>query len=615
MYMAMNKWAKALTASVGGALLALGGVWLGKDHIPVTWTLQVKGWIQGYDIDHDVRIAMPDGTQLAASLYKPLGATGPLPTIYLRLPYGRLVHGEGIRAASYAKFGYAVLVQDVRGKYDSGGDFQTWQHATGDGAATLDWITRQPWSNGKVGTLGCSALGELQYSLARAHHPAHRAMVASGAGGGIGMAMGGYEAFGWFESGVFELAAGFGWFQENGTLRPGMPIATDVKHARELNTLPMASMIQRVQPGRNGFEDFMSIPLGDPRWDAYDYVTEKDTLSTPALVVNTWGDQTLQGALDLAALNARSGVEQHVILGPGNHCEHLSLQDTDHFGELEVKNAKAPYPVVFRQWFDHWLKDEGPGLSQQPPYIFYVLGEHRWLGADAWPPKEAVMQRWYLHSQGRANSAKGDGRLQLAAPAEGASDVYRYDPMNPTPTRGGPICCTGNPADVSGPVNQKDVESREDVLVYTSDPLTANLRIAGPLMARLVVSSDAKDTDFVARLVHVWPDGRATNIQEGVLRARYRKGMTQPELMEAGQQYELDVGMRSIAYLVPKGHRIRLDVTSSNFPRLERNLNTGGRNYDETTGVVATNKVHHGGASLSYLTLPVLDKVTDWQRP
>lgn len=613
--MAMKKWTAWVAAIAGAAALALGGAWVGKDHIPATWVLTAKGLIQGYDIDHDVRIAMPDGTQLAASLYKPRGATGPLPTIYVRLPYGRLVHAEGMGVAAYAKFGYAVLVQDVRGKYDSGGDFQTWQHATGDGAATLDWITRQPWSNGKVGTLGCSALGELQYSLARAHHPAHRAMVAAGAGGGIGMAMGGNEAFGWFESGVFELAAGFGWFQENGQPRPGLPMAETVQHGKELRTLPMLSMIQRVQAGRNGFEDFLSIPLGDPRWDAYDFVNEKDTLSTPALVVNTWGDQTLQGSLDLAALNARSGVEQHVIVGPGNHCEHMTLQDTDRFGELEVKNAKVLYPIIFRQWFDYWLKNKGEGLANQPPYIFYVLGEHRWLSADAWPPKEAVMQRWYLNSAGKANSVKGDGRLQLGVPDVAAADVYQYDPMNPTPTRGGPICCTGNPDDVSGPVNQKDVEARNDVLVYTSDPLSADLRIAGPLSARLVVSSDAKDTDVVARLVHVWPDGRATNIQEGVLRARYRKSITQPELMMKGQQYQLDIRMRSIAYLLPKGHRIRLDITSSNFPRLERNLNTGGRNYDETQAVVATNAIHHGGTSLSYLTLPVLGKVTDWRRP
>lgn len=590
-------------------------VWKGKDHIPPTWTLQAKGLIQGFEIDHDVRIAMPDGTLLAASLYKPRGTQGPLPTIYVRLPYGRLHHGEALAMSAYAKFGYAVLVQDVRGKYDSEGEFKTWAHATGDGSATLDWITRQPWSNGRVGTIGCSALGELQYSLARAHHPAHKAMIASGAGGGIGLAMGGYEAFGWFESGVLQLAAGFGWFQENGTFSPKQKIATGVDHAESLRQLPMKGMVARVQPGPNGFDEFLSIPLHDRRWDAYDFVNDRDQLKTPALVINTWGDQTLQGSLDLAALNAKSGVPQHVILGPGNHCEHLTLQDTDRFGELEVKNAKAPLAQMFRSWFDYWLKGEGDGLKAQPPYAFYVLGEHRWLAADQWPPKEAQVQRWYLHSQGRANSARGDGVLTPEMPQQQGQDGYRYDPMNPTPTRGGPICCTGNPADVSGPVDQKDVESREDVLVYTSAPVAADMRIAGPLTARLVVSSSAKDTDFIARLVHVWPDGRATNIQEGVLRARFREGMMKPQLMEPNQTYELDVRMRSIAYLIPKGHRLRLDITSSNFPRLERNLNTGGDNYTETQAVVAHNRVHHGGATLSYVNLPILDKVQDWQRP
>ena len=399
---------------VAGALSVLAvAAWQGKDHVPSTWTLQAKGLIQGFDIDHDVRIAMPDGTRLAASLYKPRGAKGPLPTIYVRLPYGRLHHGEALAMSAYAKFGYAVLVQDVRGKHDSEGEFKTWAHATGDGAATLDWITQQSWSNGKVGTIGCSALGELQYSLARAHHPAHKAMIASGAGGGIGLAMGGYEAFGWFESGVFQLAAGFGWFQENGTFSPKQNISTHVNHAESLRQLPMKGMVARVQSGPNGFDEFLSIPLHDRRWDAYDFVNDRDQLKTPALVVNTWGDQTLQGSLDLAALNAKSGVPQHVILGPGNHCEHLTLQDTDRFGELEVKNAKAPLVQMFRSWFDYWLKGEGDGLQAQPPYMFYVLGEHRWLAADQWPPKEAQVQRWYLHSQGKANSAKGDGLLTM----------------------------------------------------------------------------------------------------------------------------------------------------------------------------------------------------------
>jgi putative CocE/NonD family hydrolase len=284
----------------------------------------------------------------------------------------------------------------------------------------------------------------------------------------------------------------------------------------------------------------------------------------------------------------------------------LSLADSDHFGEVEVHHTKQPYALWFRRLFDYYLKGEGPGLADLPPYLYYVVGENRWLEAKQWPPEQAQIQHWYLSSQGHANSVKGDGALQLEAPSVEKADQYHYDPAKPVPSRGGPLCCTGNPTDVAGLVNQRDVESRHDVLVYTSAPLDKPMRIAGPLNARLVVSSSALDTDFVARLVHVRPDGVATNIQEGSLRARYREGMTRPVLMKPGQRYELTVRMRSMAYLIPKGHRIRLDITSSSFPRLERNLNTGGRNYDESVGVVAVNTVHHGGPARSFMELPVL---------
>lgn len=607
-----KRWALALLVLLTALLLV---VWALREKLPPLWEQRARLFLQGVVADDTIRITMPDGTRLAASLYRPRGATGPLPTILVREPYGRLQHGEALRSASFAKFGYAVLVQDVRGKFDSEGQFSLWEKATDDGVATLDWIIKQPWSNGKVGTYGCSALGENQYSLARARHPAHKVMIASGAGGGIGSAMGSREAFGWFEGGIFQLAGGFGWFQEHGTRDPNASVASQLDYATALRSLPLIDMVRRVQPGPNGFDDFLSIPLGDPRWESHDFVGEDDHLTTPALVINTWGDQTLQATLDLveftkAGQPASQVPEQHVILGPGNHCEHLSLDDSDHYGEVEVHNTKQPYSLWFRRLFEHYLKGEGPGLADLPPYLYYVVGESRWLESKQWPPEQAIVQRWFLGGQGHANSAKGDGALlpeAAAASAAEASDQFRYDPAKPVPSRGGPICCTGNPQDKAGLVNQAEVEARDDVLVYTSAPLDKPMRIAGPLNARLVVSSSAPDTDFVARLVHVRPDGLATNIQEGALRARFREGMTRPVLMKPGQRYELTVRMRSMAYLIPKGHRIRLDITSSSFPRLERNLNTGGRNYDESVGVVAVNTVHHGGAARSFVELPVLD--------
>ena len=241
-------------------------------------------------------------------------------------------------------------------------------------------------------------------------------------------------------------------------------------------------------------------------------------------------------------------------------------------------------------------------LAARPRHV----GEQRWLAAPGWPPPEARIEHWYLDGAGHANSARGDGVLAPARPASAAFDEFVHDPLKPVPSRGGPVCCTGNPADRAGPVDQAEVEARPDVLVYTSAPLVAPLRIAGPLHAVLNVSSSAVDTDFVARLVDVAPDGRALNMQEGALRARYREGFDHPKLLVPDEVVTLTVDMRAIGWTVPAGHRLRLDIASSSFPRLERNLGTGGDNASATRVVRARNRVLHGGERLSWIELPVL---------
>jgi len=582
-----------------------------KAFVPPVWIVQLNGLRFSYRVDHDVRIRMPDGVHLATSLYLPRG-DGKLAAVLVRLPYDRLAYTEGLNAAEFfARHGYAVLVQDLRGTHASEGEFAPYRHGTSDGAATLDWITAQTWSNGRVGTYGCSALGETQLVLARAHHPAHRAMIPLGAGGAVGSAAGRYAYFGVFEGGIFELASGFGWFLEHGAASPRAAPAPQVDIAAALRTLPLSGMVQRQRPGPNSFEDFVRTPLVDPWWRTLDYVMDDDSQQVPALVITTWGDQTVGDSLSLAeAVRRRSPPEtaqqQHVVVAPGTHCHSEETGRSGRFGDIEVRNAEQPYFDWYLRWFDHWLRDRGDGLAELPPYLVYMIGEAQWLHAGSWPPPEAVAQRWYLDSGGHANSARGDGGLRLEAPPAAAHDEYRADPMNPVPSRGGPVCCTGNPADREGPVDQRGIEQREDMLVYTSPVLEHSVRIAGPLRAVLKVSSSAPDTDVVARLVHVWPDGRATGIQEGALRARYRAGFDKPALMTPSAVVELSVDMRSIAYRVPKGHRLRLDIASSSFPRLERNLNTGGRNFDERVGVVAVNRVHHGGDALSFVELPVL---------
>ncbi|PKM14874.1 MAG: hypothetical protein CVV12_11630 [Gammaproteobacteria bacterium HGW-Gammaproteobacteria-2] len=615
-------WLGAIGATL--MLVAAALAWHYRDRLPESVHVPLRALWWGVQIDDDVRVEAADGTGLAATLFRPRNADAALPTIFVRMPYDRRASADGLGyALFFARHGYAVLVQDVRGTFGSqGDDFVPWRHATSDGVASLDWIVDQPWSNGKVGTFGCSALGELQFALARANHSAHAAMIASGAGGGIGSADGRYGYFGLFEGGVFQLASGFGWFVEHGNKDRNAPPPLSFDRASALRALPLQDLLMRVRPGANAFHDFVSVPLADPRWNDLDYVSDSDRLITPALIINTWGDQTVADTIALAHLAETSTAsvaprQQRVIIAPGEHCHHEQMGDANPmpWGDLSVSNAGRPYSDWYLRWFDYWLRDRGDGLSGLPAYQFFVVGENRWLGSEAWPPSAARRQRWYLSSSGHANGSDGDGALRRQPAPATSVDSYRYDPDNPVPARGGPVCCTGDDRTRSGPVDQREIERREDVLVYTSDVLSAPLRIAGPVRAHLVISSSARDTDFVARLVDVWPDGRAINIQEGALRARYRNGIANPQLLTPDATTTLVVEMRDIAYRLPEGHRLRLDITSSSFPRLERNLNTGGNNFDENDGVIAINRVHHGAEHPSHVELFLLDDAASDDAP
>lgn len=582
--------------------------------LPRTWQVALVGVRGGFTADHSLRITMPDGTGLAASLYLPRKAQDPLPTILVRLPYGRLDYSEGYGSGMFfAKRGYAVLVEELRGTGDSGGTFLPWRDAAGDGAATLDWIVRQPWSNGKVGTFGCSALGETQLVLGKLNHPAHAAMLPSGAGGAIGTLQRRYGYFGLYEGGVFQLASGFGFFSQWGSHDPDAPPARPFDVAQELRRLPTSGLVANVRPGANGWRDFLATPLGHPRWEEWGYLTDADHISVPAFIINTWGDQTVGDALAMAEYQRlttpAAARDQRVLIAPRAHCQHEESQ-ADTASARGAPAGGIDLHELYVRWFDHWLRGAGEGLADFPAYTYYMIGADRWFQAGSWPPETASLQRWHLSSGGRANTANGSGAISRSPPDRPGADTFAYDPMNPVPSRGGPLCCTGDPKDIAGTVDQRDVEARDDVLVYTSPPLSGDLRIAGPLRAVLTASSDAPDTDLVVRLVDVHPDGRAYNVQEGALRMRYRAGVP-AQLMEAGKRYTVSVDLRSIAYLLPAGHRLRLDVTSSSFPRLERNLNTGGDNARETASRVARNTLHHGPGIEAYLELPVIPAPQD----
>jgi uncharacterized protein len=605
---------------LAAAVLTVLGGWAVRertaiiDALPLTIRDFVYGLRYGFSTERNVMVRMPDGVHLATNLHLPRSGTAPYPTVLLRLPYNKDEYGEARGAVGgFAEHGYAVVVQDVRGKFASQGVFTASRLEAEDGSATLDWIAKQPWSNGRIGTFGCSALGEAQILLARMRNPHHTALIASGAGGAIGSAAGRYTYFGQYEGGIFQLASGFGWFLHNGGKRPDIVPPPPVDVATAIWDLPSGGLVRRYRADPTDFDDFISRPLTDPYWRTLGYVADEDRFATPALIVNTWQDQTVAESLVLSEVMKRSATtpaarqHHHVIIGPGNHCQYFPSGQAVRVGELTLgPNAGASSWDAYLAWFDYWLKGQG-ALPNLPAYRFYVMGEDRWLDSPSWPPPGVRYQSWFLAGDGPANTAQGAGRLARMAPVTDGEDVFIYDPMHPVRTRGGPICCTGNPNEIQGPADQREVEQRNDVLVYTSAPLAEPLRIVGPLRVELYVSSSAKDTDFMVKLVDVWPDGRAFNVQEGALRMRYRDGYGQPALMSPGTVYKATIDLRAIAQYLPAGHRLRLQVTSSNFPRLERNLNTGGRNYDETVAVTAQNRVMRSREHPSVLILPVLD--------
>ncbi|WP_186312367.1 CocE/NonD family hydrolase [Cereibacter sediminicola] len=553
-------------------------------------------------------LAVPagDGTLLATDIYLPKGA-GPFPSILIRLPYDKRRYGEVLRWVRLLRpRGYAVVAQDMRGRHGSEGVFAPYPHERADAVATLDWIVAQDWSNGRVGTVGCSALGETQVLLAAERHPAHQAMIPLGAGGAMGALDGRASYFGAFEGGILNLASAFGWFVAYGGKTPDRMAGVPVDHARALRSLPLIDMMRQARPDPTDWEDFLRRFEDRGYWKAAGYIDDTDRFATPGLMVDTWYDPSISGSFALTKAMRTTAPGQHLIVAPGTHCNHSGAASSGAVADLPVgPEALLPFDEIFVTFLDHRLKDRpAPDL---PPYLYYMLVENRWREAGTWPPEGAVAQEMLLASEGHAQTAAGDGRLLPPpgaalpfpgeAPAAPASDGIVSDPADPVPSVGGAICCTGDPEERAGPLYQDRVEARPDVLVYSSAPARADLPIAGPLSARLRVSTDTLDADIVARLSDVDPAGRSRMIQEGALRLRYRKGFDHPRPMEPGEVAEVTVEMRHIAYLLKAGHRLRLTLAGSSFPRLERNLNTGGANAEETGGRPARIVLHTGRAS------------------
>jgi putative CocE/NonD family hydrolase len=568
-----------------------------------------------FTVEKNVMIPMRDGVRLAANLYFPKNPGPRWPVILLRTPYDKdNYRGSTLPAEFFAGQGYAVVSQDVRGKFSSEGDYQVQSHDQVDGFDTIDWIVAQPWSSGKVGTYGCSYLGENQILLSGARHPHHLAAVPQAAAGGLGSGGGYWSAFGMYVSGVPSISSGFGWFLGAGAKDKGAKRLENVDFPTALRSLPTADMVKNVGGPRSDWEDFMTHRPGDAYWSTQGYATDTTRYDVPAIHVNSWFDYGAEQTLYLFDLFRRNGMSprsrenQFVIISPTPHCASERAGEHTKVGDFDVGDARLGYYRIYLDWFDHWLKDVPNRVLEMPKVRYYLIGKGEWRTARTWPLPEMRPVSYYLSSTAGANTGSGDGALVTTRPVKPGRDTVTYDPDNPFPSRGGTICCTGNPNDQPGIFDQADLAARPDVLVYSTPPLSQGLTITGPVRARLYVSSDQKDTDFTAKVLDVDESGKAWNVVDGIVRVRYRNGVTNPVLMEPGKVYPVEINLKSIAWYFKPGHRVRLYLANSDFPEYERNLNTGGNIFDESTWVVAHNTVHTGGATASALILPVVPR-------
>ncbi len=536
---------------------------------------------------------MHDGVQLAANVFLPPGHSR-FPVILERTPYGK---GPDFTAnyAALVQHGYAVVVQDVRGRYESGGVFDPLHQEGPDGDDTLNWIARQPWSNGKIGMIGGSYRGIVQWKAALRNNPHLKAIFPVVSGDDD------YRDRFYSTGGAMKLGQRLEWMAEN--LRaPGfrpdfskfilhLPLATS-----DLAATGQASAMYRAAIAHPAYDSF---------WSALSVRERLAKIKVPVFAVGGWYDNFVESDLDAYASLGRTSGLNRILIGPWPHNMSYKFPGAD-FGPA----ASIPVRALQIQWFDQWLMGKDTPLLSQPPVEIFVMGANRWREDRQFPPADARPRSFFLTSRGSANSLSGDGALSLRGPTRGAEDRYVYDPRNPVPTRGGAVCC--NPKIFPwGPMDQRAVEQRPDVLVYTTAPLEENLEVIGPVRAVLYVSSSVRDTDFTAKLVDVFPDGAARNLTDGILRLRYRESLSEPAPLEPGQVYRVTVDAGVTANVFLPGHRIRLEISSSNFPRFDRNPNTGGPAAQETRLLPAAQTVYHDAQHPSQLVLMVVPAQTE----
>jgi putative CocE/NonD family hydrolase len=561
-------------------------------------------------VERGVAMKTRDGVTLKADIYRPAG-DGPFPVLLTRTPYDKSNSAAfGQKAAAR---GYIVVVQDVRGRYTSEGEWYPFKYETDDGYDTVEWAAALPHSNGKVGMFSGSYVGATQM-LAAIGHPPHLAGICPV------VTASNYHENWTYQGGAFEQWFNESWtsglaqdtlnryIRDNTNARVGQSVLP-LTHYPLFNISPPTSAGALTPALAPYFEDWLAHPAYDDYWRQWSIEENYQNIQVPSLTIAAWYDIFQGGSLrNYMGMKAHAGTEaarkgQHLLVAIGGHSGWGQTVGAVDFG------PQAPFDenAVTLDWYDYLFLGKQNEFANGKPVKIFVMGKNEWRFEDDWPVPQAKATRYFLGSSGKANTAAGDGSLSTAAKGAEPADSFVYDPANPVPTVGGPLCCDSTHL-APGPRDQHEVEQRPDVLAYSTPPLDQDTEVTGPVTLDLYAKSSAVDTDFTGKLVDVGPDGKAVNLTEGILRARYRETATAATPIVPGTIYEYKIDLWSTSNVFLKGHRIRVEVSSSNFPRFDRNLNTGKSAAESSEMVKATNTVYHDAAHPSALVLPVVPR-------
>lgn len=547
-----------------------------------------------YEVKHESKVFVPmrDGVKLAADIYRP-DAPGVFPVILQRTPYGR---EKALEATYYAKRGYVFVAQDVRGKFDSQGNWQPFVNEARDGGDSVQWCATQPWSNGNVGMIGGSYLGFVQWAAARAANPHLKCLIPI---------VSPPDPF-------FNIPYAYGTFFLWGDLwwtaivdGKGMSALPKYTSLEPFKTLPLTALDTAVLGKHVGFfQEWLRHPTNDAYWQQVNFEAKLRQLpDLPALHISGWYDGDGIGTKrNYAAMVAAGQKHQRLIYGPWAHAVNTTrLVEGRDFGPQATRDLDT----LYLRWFDHWLKGVDNGVEQEKPVEAFLMGKNEWRTFDAWPPREATPTKWYFRSQGHANNDRSDGLLSLSPPDTGQKpDRFVYDPTHPFIVPGFEAAMKATSD--TDPLQNSDDPAQADLLTYTSAPLTADLVVAGPISVHLSAGSSAKDTDWYAMLEDITPDGNTLRLCQGILRARFRNGFDHAELLSSSAPVGYDLDLWATGNVFLKGHRLRVTVASSCFPLFDRNLNTGGNIATETEMVSAHQAIYHDPSHPSYIVLPTL---------